>query len=324
MIEDKHPFSWPAIFRILITIFSVYFIWRSADTLILIIVSLMLATALTPLVQRLQKYMPMSVATMIVLLILLVPFVAVFAMVIPSFINEFPALLKTVDRLVNSASFLPPTLRNLDLTQYISSGSTYVLKSTGVVTNAITSVITVLFLTFYLIIEATILRKLVVSLVPHPQAKKANNLLNELEIVIGNYIRGNLVISLICGVVVFVGLIMLRVPFAAPLAIFAAVLDLLPLVGSTIAMIPAIIIGFSVSPLVGILVIALYVIYQQVENNLIAPTVYNKALNLSAALGFLSVIIGSSLFGIIGAFLALPVAASIPVFIKYWKEEDKG
>jgi len=138
-------------------------------------------------------------------------------------------------------------------------------------------------------------------------------------LVTGKYIRGNILISVICGIIVYAGLVLLHVPFALPLALFAAIFDLLPLVGQTIGAIPAVIIGFGVSPITGVLVIILHLIYQQVENNIISPMIYNKALNLFPSVVFLSVLLGASLFGILGAFLSLPVAASIPAIIDYSK-----
>ena len=115
----------------------------------------------------------------------------------------------------------------------------------------------------------------------------------------------------------------LHVPFALPLAIFAAIIDLLPLVGQTIGAIPAVIIAFGVSPLTGVIVIVLHLIYQQIENAIISPMIYNKALNLYPSIIFLSVLLGASLFGILGAFLSLPIAASIPAVIQYQKNYQK-
>jgi predicted PurR-regulated permease PerM len=114
-------------------------------------------------------------------------------------------------------------------------------------------------------------------------------------------------------------LAILHVPFALPLAIFAGLMDLLPLVGSTLGTIPALIIGFTVSPLTGILILILHLVYQQLENVIISPAIYNKALDISPALSFLSVVIGAGLFGILGAFLALPVAASLPAMVRYYQ-----
>jgi len=139
---------------------------------------------------------------------------------------------------------------------------------------------------------------------------------SDLALISGQYIRGNLLISVICASVVFIGLFLLGIPYALPLAILAGVLDLLPLIGSTIAAIPAIILGFTISPLIGFLTIVLYAGYQEIENDILAPVIYNKVLNLLPFLSFIAVIIGSVLFGVAGAFLALPIAAGIPTIIK--------
>ena len=135
------------------------------------------------------------------------------------------------------------------------------------------------------------------------------------------YIRGNLLIALICGTITFIGLTIIGVPFAAPLAIFTALMNLLPMIGLIISMISAVIVGLTISPVTAILVAILYLVYQQVESLFLAPTIYNKALNLSPALGFLALLIGSSLFGIVGAFLALPIAASLPAIVRFIRED---
>ena len=140
----------------------------------------------------------------------------------------------------------------------------------------------------------------------------------------GMFIRGNVIISIICALYLFIVLVALGVPFALPLAIFAGIMDLLPLVGSTLGTIPALIIGYTVSPLAGTLVLILHLVYQQLENVLISPAIYNKALDISPALSFISVVIGGGLFGILGAFLALPVAASLPPMVRYFNEYQKN
>ena len=158
---------------------------------------------------------------------------------------------------------------------------------------------------------------LFLELFPDQEKKKVQGMLTEIAQVNGQYIRGNIIISIICMVVTFAGLVALNIPYALPLAIFAGILDLLPLVGASIGAIPAIIFGFAISPTKGVLVIILNVLYQQLENGIISPLIYNKALHISPALSFLAVVIGGGLFGILGAFLALPIAASIPAMIKY-------
>jgi predicted PurR-regulated permease PerM len=142
-------------------------------------------------------------------------------------------------------------------------------------------------------------------------------MLLELKEVNGNYISGNILISVILTVVITIVMMMLGIPYALPLGVFAGVMDLLPIAGSIIGAVPAIVIAFSLSPAKGVILLVVHLLYQQFENSVVSPMVYKKTLSISPVLSFLSVIIGASLFGVVGAFVALPVASSIPVIIKY-------
>ena len=184
--------------------------------------------------------------------------------------------------------------------------------------------ITFIFLIFYLLVDGKSLYRIVALSIAKKNRDRVEKIFSELGHINGRYIRGNLLISLICTVVIFTGLMLLHVPYALPLAIFAGVFDLLPLVGSTIGAVPAVILGFTVSPLIGFLTIALFAAYQMVENDALAPSIYNKVLNLLPFLSFIAVIIGSIIFGVAGAFLALPIAAGIPTIIKYFEENKKA
>ncbi len=314
---QEHPFSWSAIMRIITAALMVYFVWKATHILLIILISLMLATALHPLAVRVSKRMPMGIAALLVVLLLILPFIIIGATVLPSFVSEFPHLLKTVNGLINDSTFLPESLRNIDFNQYAESGGRYILQSTGAITNFVSSTIVVFVLTYFLIVDSERLQTIFLSLFNRSKRTKLRHLLVKLAEVNGQYIRGNLLISLICGIIIFIGLVFFRVPFAMPLALFTAIMDILPLVGSSIGAIPAVILAFAVSPLTGILVLVFYIVYQQVEGAIIAPAIYNKALKISPALGFLAVLIGTALFGIVGAFLALPFTASLPAITDY-------
>lgn len=316
----EHPLSWKAIGRVIAAGLITLAVWKLFDILVLILISAMLATALYPLVMKLNRRFPLILSTLIVVLLLLVPFITIGATVIPSVIREFPALLKTLNGIVNNSPLIPPAVRTVDFTQYAQNVGQYLLQSTSALTSIVTSILTLIFLTFYFIFDAKPLIKMLLSFFPKHKQNKISNLLSELAKVNGQYIRGNLTISVICGLTIFIGLTILGIPFAAPLAIFAAIMDLLPLIGAPIAMIPAIIISLAISPLTVLLVVSLYVIYQQIENAFLAPMIYNKALNISATLSFVAVLIGAGLFGIVGAFIALPIAASLPAIITYIHE----
>lgn len=313
----EHTISWRSIFRIIIAGFSVYLVWRLTEVALIVLTAMMLAAAFHPIVNRLKTKMPTTLAAILVILLLLSPIIVIAFNIIPNLIDQFPAILQTVTSILNKTSILPPSIRNVDLGQYTKDIGTYLLHSTSIITNFVTTFITVIFLTLYFLVDSERLLRLVYDIVPQDYEEKAKNLVSELGRVNGQYIRGNLIISVICGIVIFSVLTILQVPFAGSLALFAALTDLLPLIGAFLGAAPAVIIAFSISPAIGLAVLALFIVYQQLENNLLAPNVYTRALDLSPALSFISVIIGGALFGIFGAFIALPIAASIPTIVSF-------
>jgi predicted PurR-regulated permease PerM len=179
------------------------------------------------------------------------------------------------------------------------------------------------FSIYYLLIDSEKIYKLFVIFIPKSSRLQTSKMINELAVINGQYIRGNIFISLICGSIMFIGLSLLHVPGAAALAVFAGITDLLPLAGATIGAIPAAILAFTVSPLTGFLTIILFWVYQEIENDYIIPRVYHKALNIIPFFSFISVIAGALLFGIAGAFLALPIAASVPTIFNFFSADKK-
>lgn len=323
MESHEHPFSWEALRRIVIVGVVILLAWRLGDVFVDIVVAMVFAAALFPIVERLHRRLPLIISILIVLFAFIIPF-AVFAyFAIPNFVREFPNFLNSINGTIRQIPFAPQSWKNFNVIQYLQANTTIVLYSTESIFLTIVSAITVAILTFYFIFDFERLFDLFMNLVPHREQRKVREALKEIALVTGQYIRGNLLISLICGAILLVGLLVLGIPYALPLALFAAILDLLPLVGGTIGAVPALIIGFGISPAKGLLVLILHLAYQQLENAVISPAIYNKALKLSPALSFLSVIVGGSLFGITGAFLALPVAASLPVILKYKEGYEK-
>lgn len=305
-----------------LTVIVIFLVWQLASVILLLITALMLAAALQPIVARLAKKLPLSLSAAIVILGLFLPIVGILVAVLPSLIRQAPDILNGVNNAFQNTEFFPDVIRNIDLSSYTNRVGEYVLSSTGKITNLFVTFLTLVVMTFYILIDSKNLKRLFLSIFPDSIEKKVETLLDEVARINGHYIRSNLFISLICGLVIFVGLLVLNVPYAGPLALFAAIMDLLPLVGAFIAAVPAVILAFTISPTAGILTLILFLVYQQIENYFIAPTVYNRALDISSGLSFLSVIIGATLLGIPGAFIALPIAASIPALLKYTRTRN--
>lgn len=312
--------SYAALARIVVVGLGLFLAWKGMTLLVTLIIALTLSAALYPVAVSLHKRMPWSLAVLFVVLLLLVPIIAVLVGTAVIFVQQFPQMVQTVNGLLDAVPFIPVALKNLDILQTIQGNAGYVLDSTRAVITVVGSIATVIVTSFYCMYDYEQLSGLFLGIIPPAQQKMTRDFFNEVANVVGHYIRGNLIISAICTLVVFIGLTLLGIPFAIPIAIFTGIMDLLPMIGPILAIIPPLVLGFSHSPATGLGVLILYLVYQQIENSFISPFMYNKALNLSPALVFLSVVIGGGLFGIVGAFLALPVAASIPVMIKYGKK----
>ena len=133
---------------------------------------------------------------------------------------------------------------------------------------------------------------------------------------IGGYVSGNIGVSIIAGIASFIALVLIGVPFAAALAMWVAIADLIPTVGATLGALAAVIVAAFAGWGQVIITVIYFVVYQQVENYVIVPRVMKKAVDLSPAMVIVSVLIGGSLAGFAGALLALPVAAALKVVIQ--------
>jgi predicted PurR-regulated permease PerM len=132
---------------------------------------------------------------------------------------------------------------------------------------------------------------------------------------ISGYITGNLSISVICGITTFIVLLLLGMPYAAPLALLVAVLDLIPLVGATLGGALLVVVGLFVEPWKAVVLLVYIVVYQQVEGSVLQPLVYSKAVQLNGLVILIALLVGGQLLGIPGALLAIPVAEIIRIVV---------
>lgn len=314
--------SWTALFRIILVILATLVTWKLKGVIIIVLLATMLSSALYPTVRYLTKWVSLTVASIITLAVLTIPLISTVAVIIPNFIQQFPSLLKTLNVIVVRSTFLPQSLKQIDFTQYAESSISYLLNSSAQITGFIATIITILFMTLYMLIDSQRLRRILFDSIPLKRREDYLAMFRELYVINGHYIRGNLLISVTCATIISTGLLALNVPYAVPLGILAGILDLLPLIGALTGSIPSLIIAFAVSPTTGILTLVLFILYQQFENNILAPSIYKRVLDLSPSLSLLSVVIGATLFGMSGAFIALPIAASLPTVLAFLNREN--
>ena len=193
----------------------------------------------------------------------------------------------------------------------------------GVIT-AVIATVTIAFLTLFMLLEGPTWVERLYSLLPEEQQPRWRAVGDEIYRTIGGYVTGNLVISVIAGIVSTAFLLLLDVPYAVALGLLVALLDLIPLAGATIAAIMVTTVAFLDSTTSGIIVLIFFVLYQQLENHVLQPVVYGRTVQLSPLAVLIAVLIGAELAGVVGALAAIPVAGMIQVILRDWLKHRRG
>ena len=298
---------------------------------ILLIVALVLAIGFERLIIRLTGLgLSRGSAVLCVVLAGTVLMVTFAALVVPTLVQQVAGLGDSVPRYLSRlagredwvgryvrdnqvADRVQEFVRDLPSTVGRSFGS--VIDVAGRVGSVVFGIVTVAILTIYFMVSLPSMRRTASILFQPRTRKQANEVIDQSIERIGGYVTGNAITSIVCGVATLIALLAMGVPYAFPLAMWAGLADLLPAVGAYLGAAPAIVVAFFVSPLIGILVLAYFIVYQQFENYVLVPRVMKNAVNLSPAAVIIATLIGGSLAGLPGALLALPVAATVKVFL---------
>src|SRR6478752_3690754 len=183
------------------------------------------------------------------------------------------------------------------------------------VLNFIVGTVTVAFLTFFMLLEGPAWVERFYGLLKPESQPRWRKVGHDIYRQVGGYVTGNLAISVIAGSLATIALLILGVPFAVALGLVVGLLDLIPLVGATLAAVIVVAVAFLHSPTAGIVMIVFFVLYQQFENHVLQPLVYHRTVALSPLVILISVLIGAELAGVLGALAAIPVAGAIQVLI---------
>jgi predicted PurR-regulated permease PerM len=178
------------------------------------------------------------------------------------------------------------------------------------VLGALVSTFTLLILSLYFLVALPAIKDAIVRLSPASRRNRASYLTDQIFLRISSYISGTFVVALIAGVLSYIFLLIIGLgEYALALAVLVAVLDIIPLIGATLAAVVVVIIAFVTSPTAGIAALIFYALYQQFENYVVQPRVFKKAVDVPGAIVVIGALVGGSLLGIVGALLSVPVAA---------------
>ena len=289
------------------------------DVLVWTAAALFLAVALNPLVTRLEPKLGRTAAALVVFIGFVLVLLATLAALVAPFVTQVDQLTTGLPNALQDARH-NHTFAQLDsrfhLVEHARAHADavpgYVFGTAGTVLGGVVAVTTVLFLMIFLLIELPNLSRLVLGQLQPGPRERAVSIAQHVNRQVGGYVFGNLVISVICGTVTWAALYLLDVPYSLALAVFMAVFDIIPLVGATIGSIVVIGAAFLLTgTTAGIVMFAIVMIYQQVENHVLQPLIYGRTSQLSSLTVLLAVLVGGAALGLVGALLAIPIAGTL-------------
>ena len=306
--------------------------WAVRSVLMLVLIAAVLAVGLEPPVERLERLGLSRGWAVLAIFLAALGFIALFAwLVVPPLVREVGDLASNIpgylDRLQHGNGWIAEQVKKYDLAEKLRSLTDHLpslasaslgklLGFTKSVASVIFNSLTIGILTIYFLLAMPRMETFVESLFLGPNRRRDIAVLRESLGRIGGYVSGNIIVSIIAGVGAFIWLWIFGVPFAAALAMWVAIADLIPTVGATLGAIVAVAVAFFSSIGDGVATTVYFVVYQQLENYVIVPRVMKKAVDLSPAAVIVSVLIGGSLAGFAGALLALPLAAAAKVVVR--------
>lgn len=316
------------IFTALLLLGIFWGLYQVKEIILLFFVALVISIALLPFIEKLERRgFSKSLATLFVYFSVIIIFLAVLGTGISPMVEQTTLFFSQLPKLIESVLSSPlisPISRQVveESTRQLASVSVNIVKITLGVFDSFLALITVFVFSFYFSLSYERMRKRFTAFFPEEIKRKINESLNEIEKVIGGWVRGEFVLMVVIAVFSYIGLSILRVGYVLPLSLIAGALEIVPVIGPLLSAVPAVIVGFSNSSALGFGVLALYIIIQQFENNFIVPRVMERTVGMSPLMTMSAIFIGGKIFGIIGALLAVPVVLILQVVIpKFFLEK---
>ncbi len=315
-ISHKTIFFATAFFAMLWALFLI------RDVIILLFVAIIFMSGLAPIISWIEEKTkaPRSLAISITYLVLMAMLAGLIGLVVTPLIEQTNNLSQTLPKTIGNiipAEFVDRQLLQQELGTFSRNALTFSLEVFG----NFVAIVSVAVLTFYLLLERHNLDNLIDQFfIGHKE--RARRITHRIEEKLGSWLRGQIVLSLIIGVLSYIVLLIWGIPYAIPLAIIAGVMEVVPVIGPIISAVPAVLLGYTISPFIALMVGLSYLFIQQAENHFVVPQVMKKAVGLNPLFVILAVAIGSRLLGVAGALLAVPITVVIQIITQDILKEE--
>ncbi|MEX0916942.1 MAG: AI-2E family transporter [Candidatus Paceibacterota bacterium] len=328
--------------RAILLVLLVGLLFVLKDVVLVVLTAIVLASAIEPAVRWFMKYrIPRVIGVLLVYFLVFGLGIGFFYFFLPPLVNDLAGLLSVVPQYLDSfripasdSGFPFGTTEEVrislkeaifDFQGTIANTSEGLIRTVNTIFGGLLSFVLVIVLSFYFAVQETGIDDFLRVITPAKHQEYVVNLWRRSQAKIGKWMQGQLLLSIIVGVLLYLGLTILGVPYALLLAIVAGVLELIPVFGSLLAAIPAVAVAISGGDVtLALLTAGLYLIVNQFQANLIYPLVVRKIVGVPPLLVILALIVGAKVAGFLGIILSVPAAAAIQEFVADIQKEKAG
>lgn len=321
------------IIRVILIFLFFVLLYLIRDIVLIVFVSVIVAAALNGPVNWLQNHkVPRILGVTFVYLIfflilglalsLIIPIIAVQVRQLVNYFPEYAGKIGSGFQYFWGKYNIGANFQNIlgQIESRLSQAASSIFTTTINIFGGFISAIVILFIAFYLSVQEKGIKTFLMSLIPVKRQSNIADLIEKIEKKIGGWMRGQILLMIIVGFLVFLGLYLLGVKYALTLALIAGILEIVPYIGPVVSAIPAIILSFIQSPILALLVIILYVIVQQLEAYVFTPQIMKRTVGLNPLVIILVIMIGFKIAGILGVVLSIPLTAAIVEAVRTCKK----
>ncbi len=329
-------FSSKTVLWTLLIIFSGWAVFVLRDIIVTFFLSLILAMALAPFVNKLEKFkIPRSLSVLMLYLVVLGAVALVFRLIIPPFAEQISHFFANKEIYIETISgyfeSLSPEIQENVKNSLSSFGNSLgsaqvqgVFNSALGFFSGVVGLIFILVVSFYMLMDRDNIEKSFVSFLPKKSRERATLVIDKIADKIAHWLRGQILLAFSIFVLTYFGLLFLKVDYALTIALLAGLLEIVPYIGPIISGIVGVAIALTTSPLLGLMTGFWFVLVQQLENHILVPQIMKKSLGLNPLTIIFALIIGGKLMGIIGMIISVPVVSALSViFNEYYAERIK-
>ena len=285
-------------------------LYQLKEILLVIFVAYIIVASLNPFVDYLRKRgVPKTIAVLLTFFVTLILVVILIAPLVPFFVSQIQQLAKSFPSYLHQAASaigLQLDIREIGRLVTPQQLGENAFALAGGVFGGFFTIVSTIAISFYLLLAYDKAKKNVAGLFPRHHQEKALGIIDQVNSKLGAWLQGQFLLSLSIGLITWVTLMLLGLPFALPLAVLAGLFEIIPTVGPIISAVPAVIVALTISPNMAIIIIVAYILIQTVENHLLVPRIMSRAVGLNPVIVIIGVIVGSKLLGIPGALLSVP------------------